>query len=522
MANDIFRFVGFAFATADFLFEIDDQGVITYAAGAGRQLTGQDNTTLVGTHWGALFDPVDQGTAAAVLEALVDGERRGPIELQLAPVGGEARMTGLSMFRLPNKPPRTSCAMTITHRKPKARIPAGVLQTREEFESVTRGLIEAARANGAELELGLVEFAGLMTKRGELSPEEALAFDQKLAGALRAEAIEDAATELGRVMGAGMEPKAHAVGVDAAQNPSRLMRALRFSLDSYLADGDPPSSANLSDVLGDTVHRMVSQAGAFGAAVTARRFNLVFQPVVHLTDGSLHHHETLVRFEGGQSPFNLIRMAEELDLIEDLDCAVADETVRKLRADKTGKLRLAFNASGRTIISPNFIQTIEQLVQPGGLADRLIIEVTESAAITDLSLARRHIEALQALGLEVCLDDFGSGAASFAYLQQLPVDVVKIDGSYVRELTGSGRDNTMIRHLVGLCRELDVQTVAEMVETSAVEEILRRASVDFAQGWLYGQPTAEPQQPIRTEPEAPAKASGPLAARRRGAVEQWG
>jgi EAL domain-containing protein (putative c-di-GMP-specific phosphodiesterase class I) len=510
-------------------------------------MTGQDNTALVGTHWGALFDPVDQGTAAAVLEALVDGERRGPIELQLAPVGGEARMTGLSMFRLPNKPPRTSCAMTLTNRKPKARIPAGVLQTREEFEAVTRSLIEAARVNGAELELGLVEFAGLMTQRGELSAEDALAFDQKLAGALRAEAIEDAATELGeqryallrrkgeapeamarrlsRVLGAGMEPKAHAVGVDAAQNPSRLMRALRFSLDSYLADGDPPPSANLSDVLGDTVHRMVNQAGAFGAAVTARRFNLVFQPVVHLSDGSLHHHETLVRFEGGQSPFNLIRMAEELDLIEDLDCAVADETVRKLKADKTGQLRLAFNASGRTIISPNFIQAIEQLVQPGGLADRLIVEVTESAAITDLGLARRHIEALQAMGLEVCLDDFGSGAASFAYLQQLPVDVVKIDGSYVRELTGSGRDNTMIRHLVGLCRELDVQTVAEMVETAAVEEILRRASVDFAQGWLYGQPTAEPQAPVRTEPEAPPSIKSfarPAAARRRGAVEQWG
>ncbi|HUO12838.1 MAG TPA: PAS domain-containing protein, partial [Caulobacteraceae bacterium] len=164
MANDIFRFVGFAFATADFLFEIDGQGLITFAAGAGRQIAGADNAALVGRDWRDLFDPVDRPTAAAVLEALEDGERRGPIELQLAPVENVSRLAGLSMFRLPSKPPRTSCAMSLSHRKPKARIAPGVLQTREEFENVTRGLIEAARLSGAELELGLVEFAGLLAQ----------------------------------------------------------------------------------------------------------------------------------------------------------------------------------------------------------------------------------------------------------------------------------------------------------------------------------------------------------------------
>jgi len=291
------------------------------------------------------------------------------------------------------------------------------------------------------------------------------------------------------------------------------MRALRFSLDSFLADGATTAATSLSDVLGQSVQRTVSQAGAFGAVVENRQFRLVFQPVVNLTDGALHHHETLIRFDGDESPYAMIRMAEELDIIEDLDCAVAEETVQRLRADRSGKLRLAFNASGRTITSPNFMQAIERMAKPGGLKDRLIIEITESAAIDDLGQARRHIEALQRLGLQVCLDDFGAGASSFAYLQQLPIDVVKIDGSYVRELTSSGRDDAMIRHLVSLCRELEVETVAEMVETQAVEDVLRRAGVDFAQGWLYGQPTTEPQPPVRTV--APA-------ARRRGVVETWG
>jgi EAL domain-containing protein (putative c-di-GMP-specific phosphodiesterase class I) len=267
-------------------------------------------------------------------------------------------------------------------------------------------------------------------------------------------------------------------------------------------------------VLGQSLQRTVSQAGAFGALVKARAFKLVYQPVVALADGRVHHYESLIRFDGDASPFSMIRMAEELDIIEDLDCAVAEETAKRLRADRSGRLSLAFNASGRSIVSPDFVQLLQRLTQPGDLVDRLILEITESAAIDDLELASRHIEALQGMGLQVCLDDFGAGASSFAYLRQLPVDVVKIDGSYVRELTSSGRDDTMIRHLVNLCHELEVSTVAEMVETQAVEDVLRRSGVDYAQGWLYGQPGSEPQ--------TPARMPGPSAARRRGAVDQWG
>ena len=274
-------------------------------------------------------------------------------------------------------------------------------------------------------------------------------------------------------------------------------------------------------MLDRTVKRTVAEAGAFGDMVRGNRFRLVYQPVVSLADSSVHHYEALVRFDGDRSPFAMIRMAEELDIIEELDLAVAEQAVARIRADPEGALRLAVNVSGRTIISSRFLENITRIAEPGDLADRLIFEVTETAAIDDLALARRHIEALQAMTLQVCLDDFGSGAASFAYLQQLPVDVVKIDGSYVRELTSSGRDDAMIRHLVSLCRELNVATVAEMVETTAVEDMLRRAGVDFAQGWLYGQPVTEPKSPAKPTAVA-AKAAPPAIARRVGAVEQWG
>lgn len=547
MAKDTFRFLGFAFATSDLLFEIGGDGAITFAAGAGMRLTGRENTDLVGLGWEELFDKSDRALADALVAGLEDGARRGPIEITLAAdADGVSRRTSLSLFRLPQNAPNTSCALTLSVSRPSdRRRDAGMLQDRTQFEAAAGELLDLAKHGGPELELGLVEFAGLFQHRKQLCGADAGILDRRVAGALRAEAYADVATDLGdqrfavlrrkgdspemvarrltRVLGAALAPAAYAVAVDPLANPARMMRTLRRALDSFLADGSAPIAENLSTALDQSVRRTVAEAGAFADVVRTNRFRLVYQPVVSLADGSVHHYEALVRFDGDRSPFAMIRMAEELDIIEELDMAIAEQAAQRIRADASGALRLAVNVSGRTIISPNFLENITRLAASGDLADRLIFEITETAAIDDLALARRHIQALQAMTLKVCLDDFGSGAASFAYLQQLPVDVVKIDGSYVRELTSSGRDDALIRHLVSLCRELNVTTVAEMVETPAVEDVLRRAGVDYAQGWLYGQPTSEPQpQPKTAERPAPGAIMPSHVARRMGGVEQWG
>ena len=120
----------------------------------------------------------------------------------------------------------------------------------------------------------------------------------------------------------------------------------------------------------------------------------------------------------------------------------------------------------------------------------------------------------------ICLDDFGTGAASLAYLQQLTLDIVKIDGRYIRELQHGGRESTFIRHLVRMCAELKVRTIAEMVENAAAEDAVRRAGVDFAQGWLYGAPSDVPAS--RQEAVVAVSAARRPAARRVGSVDSWG
>jgi len=207
-------------------------------------------------------------------------------------------------------------------------------------------------------------------------------------------------------------------------------------------------------------------------------------------------------------------VAEELDLIEGLDLAIAEQAIGELKTNP--KLKLAVNVSGRTITSSSFVAAMETLVgRKDALQGRLVLEITESAAIDDLALADRHIQSLRSLGCMVCLDDFGAGAASLAYLQRLRLDVVKIDGRYIRELQHGGHESNFIAQLVRMCSELKVKTLAEMVENTQAEDAVRRAGVDFAQGWLYGTAADKPEQPL-------ARKDVSATRRRVGAVESWG
>ena len=238
----------------------------------------------------------------------------------------------------------------------------------------------------------------------------------------------------------------------------------------------------------------VGKAGQLGEAIRLRRFSLAYQPVVSLADGTLHHHEVLLRFGADGSPFPAIRMAEELDLIEPLDVAVLETALEVLKRDPT--LVLAVNVSGRSLMRDAYVERAVQLLrETPGVRGRLMVELTESAAVDDLVSADRRLQALRAAGCEVCLDDFGAGAASLAYLQQLTLDLLKIDGRYIRDLQHGGREATFVKHLVNMCAELKVRTLAEMVETPGAEDAVRRAGVDYAQGWLYGRAVETPMDP---------------------------
>lgn len=535
------QLLGFAFAGADLLLEIAPSGRIGVALGASEALSGSPETSLPGRHWREFVESEDQQMVEALFDGLREGARAGPLLVELCvPSGSPRRAAALRAFRLPDAGGAVSC--TLSRAAPAAELRPRGLHDKASFEAAAAVLVENARASGVELDLAFVELAGFDQARKALGPVAAKDAERRMGGLLRAHShggaaaaelggdryalLRDRSSEGADALAARLaelleipvvRPSGVAMPLERDISPARLLRAVRFAIDGFIRDGlDPARPLVLSNVVAQSVQRTMLEAGFLGETVAARNFRLVYQPVVDLKSGGvLHHHEVLVRFGEQGSPFPVIRLAEELDLIESLDLAILERTVDLL--GRRPDLTLAVNVSGRTICSTDFVEQARAVIRGADSARRrLIFELTESAAIEDLALADRHLQALRAEGCRVCLDDFGAGAASLAYLQQLSLDVVKIDGRYIRELQHGGRGATFIRHLVGMCAELGVKTLAEMVETTQAEEAVRRAGVDYAQGWLYGPAADEPQAPD-TKPAPP-----PLVARRRGAVESWG
>lgn len=526
--SETHRLLGFAFASADLLVEVAADGTVAFAVGAGDLLAGQGEAGLMGRPWTSLVHDADHALAQALFDGLEPGARAGPVVVRLRAGSAEPRPASLTAIRLPQNGGAVSCTLSRT-----SETPVDGLRDRKDFEALAATLL-AERPQ--ELELALIELAGLaaaMEKAPEATRPELRA---QLAGVLRAQSHGgSAATDLGedrfalvrsrgeardalvqRVgklmeakLGAPIHAAAEVVPTTAGEGPKQAIRALRYTLDGFLRQGLTDAlPKTLPEALEQAMQRTLDEVGALGAAIRNRQFRLVFQPVVSLRDGALHHHEVLVRFDDQESPFPMIRMAEEMDLIESLDLAILDQTV-KLLAGKPN-LKLAVNISGRTIAGDAFVEAAEDLTRRyPGIKGRLMLELTESAAIEDLPAADRRLRALRAQGCDICLDDFGAGAASLAYLQQLSLDILKIDGRYIRDLQVGGREAAFVKHLVRLCRDLKVQTLAEMVENPTAEEAVRAAGVGLAQGWLYGLPADQPGPPLVSE--APATVRPALA-----------
>jgi len=242
--------------------------------------------------------------------------------------------------------------------------------------------------------------------------------------------------------------------------------------------------------------------------VAANRFDFAFQPIVDLENREISHFEALARFAHGESPYQTIVFAEDVGLIQEFDmaCCRRAMTFMAERAESS-PVNLAVNLSGLSLQNDTFVEALMALLrQHGNLAGRLMFEATESSRMHDLERVSKVFIAMKKQGFSMCLDDFGAGAASFQYLRALEVDYVKIDGTYTRRLLSSDRDSLMLRNLCDLCADLNIKTIAEMVELDDQVGKLRSLGVHLGQGYLLGQPAP---QPVFSGPPARARqASG--------------
>ena len=232
-------------------------------------------------------------------------------------------------------------------------------------------------------------------------------------------------------------------------------------------------------------------------ALEQNLFEVHFQGIYETSGQALKHLEVLVRMRNPLvsdqliMPGQFIPLAEKNGQIIEIDKWILKHSI-ELLASCAEMPPLAVNISGRSFDDPSlpyFIQTLlrDYGVDPG----RLIIELTETAAVSDIQDAQRFIEAIHQTGCSVCLDDFGSGFSTFGYLKYLGIEILKIDGMFIRDLIKNPDNQVFVKAMVDVARGLGKSIIAEFVEDAETLNMIRELGVHYAQGYYLGRPSME-------------------------------
>ena len=238
-------------------------------------------------------------------------------------------------------------------------------------------------------------------------------------------------------------------------------------------------------------------------ALQLNGFRLYVQEIVGLTpelENSYKHFEILLRMiddDGSvMTPYQLVLAAERYDLMKDVDRWVNAEAFSKIAelnntfgAFTDENTIFSINLSGQTAVDSSLTDFIDSQLQITGIsATQICFEITETSAIANLNLAIELIDYLHLRGCSVALDDFGSGVSSFGYLKHFPVDYLKIDGQFVKNIHTSPVDKEMVKCMHAVAQIQGIKTVAEFVENEEISNILKTLNIEYGQGYYYNKP----------------------------------
>jgi diguanylate cyclase (GGDEF)-like protein/PAS domain S-box-containing protein len=260
------------------------------------------------------------------------------------------------------------------------------------------------------------------------------------------------------------------------------------------------ASADGSDYVSGMQHRL-NWADQIRRALDEDRFVLYCQPILELASDQITQYELLLRMVGDDGeiimPAAFIDTAERFGLIQEIDQWVVTQAIHLLA---NHDVRLEVNVSGKSMGDLAIPELVEREIAATGIdPSRLVLEITETAAIANMEQARQFAERLTRLGCRFALDDFGAGFSSFYYLKYLPLDYLKIDGDFIRSLTSSVTDQLVVKSMVDIARGMGMKTIAEFVEAPETVAMLREKGVDYSQGFYHGAPRPVVAEFARTE-----------------------
>ncbi|WP_049974373.1 EAL domain-containing protein [Azospirillum sp. B4] len=517
------RYLGFAFANADLLLEVDPQGLIHFAAGACLALIGVGDADLVGQ---TLFDhlaPADQALARRFLATLGENSRATPRLIRLVRRDGVALVCTMTAYRMQDTPlVNITLSQFGGQEMPVAPAegevdPQTQLLTPGAFAKAAMAALAAGSAGTAAFTL--VQMSNLQEIRAHLTADQDDLLMAEIGAVLRQHSgAETLAGRLGEDRFGVMTPTdltdlvardilqlaqdlGHPLMVDArtldadkvALNRADRARLMLYALRRFAEDGikGMEGLASSSSLVAAFARDAMGRLAALRDSLQGNHLTLSFEPIHTLATGRVHHFEVLCRING-ERPGPTITFAEEVGIINDVDMAVCGMAMRELET-AAPDISLAVNLSAASIASDLFMQTLmAQLSARPALAGRLLFEVTETGRLDDLPRARNVLNGIRQRGFSVCLDDFGVGMTSFAYIRALEFDYVKLDGSFISRMCESPREESIVACMLGLCRALKVPAIAEHVETAEQVLRLRNLGCAMGQGWFFSKGMPRP------------------------------
>ncbi len=356
--------------------------------------------------------------------------------------------------------------------------------------SLSHVLRQTVRANDLLARLDGDEFAVLVT---ETQPSRVDFVVERLLKAVRNHFVHVGEQPIGVTASAGVAffPEQGASAEEVlARADQALDRAKRQGRDQFaMFKPDENWQARLDSRLSG--EKLIREALARG------RFVLHAQPILDLKSNEIVQYELLIRMLDDQNqlvpPASFLYTAERFGLIRSIDRWVVRQAIGLISHQRTlgNYVRLSVNLSGKSVGDLELTTIIEKELAEGGVdPSQLTFEITETTAITDAERSKIFAIALKQIGCRLALDDFGVGSNSMNQLKHLPVDYLKIDGSFIRDLPSNKVDQHLVRAMVEVARALKKRTVAEFVSSAEILKVVRDSGVDFAQGFFVGKPDA--------------------------------
>jgi EAL domain-containing protein (putative c-di-GMP-specific phosphodiesterase class I) len=529
------HYVAFAFCWADALVELGPDQTIAFAAGALGPLVGRDPEEFIGEKFDNLVAEQDRARVNQLLKIAQSLGRVEDSSIRLQGPRGTTPPMAMAVHSLDSRAARFSIAFRLRPTEMEQDAKLGLerdessgLYDSGSFAKVAARKLETFKKAGADVKMTVMSMPQLKELQDRLGDEKSESLMHSVGAFLKANSadgdtaarvddqsfslIHEAAADIEILeqeiaeLTKSVDPDGKGIEVDTATvdasddtiSEEEMAKGLMYALNHFKeATGQGLSLKNLKENFGSLTREGAERVQNFRKIVAAGAFDPAFHPIIHLKSGKIHHYEALVRFHGkpkDASPSREIMFAEESDLIHEFDIMMAKKVVTWLseKPRNSNAYNVAVNVSGNSIDNDQYLDQLDKLLKMNDWTQgKLSFEITESVRMSDLDSANNFIQRLRKAGYKVCLDDFGTGSASFQYLSSLDVDFVKLDGSAVKNAEKSKKGRAFLSALTELCSHLGTETIGEMIDTPQTLAFVRDCNVDFVQGFLFGKPSAD-------------------------------